>query len=67
MFQPNRYPQPNQQQGGPSHTHKNKFVDDLPEGYIKSGLHLWEQAGPLGKLALGAVAVFALNAWLNRK
>lgn len=48
------------------HTHENGFVDDLPEGYLKAGLHLFEKAGPLGKIALVVAAVVAGKAVIDK-
>jgi hypothetical protein len=42
-----------------NHTHNHQFIDDMPDGYPKTFLHLWEKANPIEKALLIAAAVAA--------
>ena len=48
------------------HSHTNEFVDDLPQGYLKAGIHLFEKAGPVGKILLLAVAAVAAKKLIEK-
>lgn len=44
----------------------NDVINDLPKGNLKAALHLFQQTGTIGKLLLGAAALVAGKAFIDK-